>query len=65
MSACEHGSYAVLMFGERECLTCGHVALPTRADEIRASLYRAGVPVERLDAAVESVMRLDAKSVDA
>ena len=61
MSAtCDHGSYAVLMFGERECLACGQVLPSSRADEVRASLYRAGVPVERLDAAVDAVMQFSA-----
>jgi hypothetical protein len=31
-----------------------------RRSEVRASLYAAGVPVERLDAAVDAVMRLNA-----
>jgi hypothetical protein len=25
---CDHGSYAILMFGERECLICGDIELP-------------------------------------
>jgi hypothetical protein len=25
---CDHGSYAILMFGERECLICGEIELP-------------------------------------
>lgn len=30
IETCAHPSEATLMFGERECLTCGRVALPTR-----------------------------------
>lgn len=40
LEACDHGPYATLMFGERECLTCGDVELPPLGESFVRGLPR-------------------------
>lgn len=39
---CAHPSELTLMFGERECLTCGRIALPDFCPRCEASSARPG-----------------------